>query len=43
MLVWKCTMCDSISNFYKQQEASGLLSTLVIKTPFSEIPLIGPL
>ena len=27
----------------KQQEASGLLSSLKIKTPLSKIPLVGPL
>ena len=29
--------------FIKEQEASGLLSSLVIKTPLSKIPLVGPL
>ena len=27
----------------KQQEASGLLSSLGIKTPLNKIPLLGPL
>ena len=37
-------MCDSNkSKFIKQQEASGLLSSLRIKTPLSKIPLVGPL
>ena len=31
------------SKFLKQQEASGLLSSLGIKTPLSKIPLVGPL
>ena len=31
------------SKFIKQQEASGLLSSLGIKTPLSKIPLVGPL
>ena len=29
--------------FIKEQEASGLLSSLGIKTPFSKTPLVGPL
>ena len=40
----KCTMCGcKISKFIKQQEASGLLSSLGIKAPLSKIPLLGPL
>ena len=36
-------MCDSNkSKFIKMQEASGLLSSLGIKTPLSKIPLSGP-
>ena len=31
------------SKFIKQQEASGLLSSLGIKIPLSKIPLVGPL
>ena len=31
------------SKFIKQQEASGLLSSLGIKTPLSRIPLVGPI
>ena len=31
------------SKFMKQQEASGLLSSLGIKTPLSKIPLVGSL
>ena len=35
-------MCDSKkSKFIKEQEASGLLSNLGIKTPLSKIPLLG--
>ena len=42
MLLSKCKVCDSKKlNFIKQQEASGLLSSLGIKTPLSEIPLLG--
>ena len=29
--------------FIEQQEASGFLSSLGIKTPLSKIPLVGPL
>ena len=31
------------SRFIKEQEANGLLSSLEIKTPESEISLVGPL
>ena len=42
MLLLKCAVCDSKkSKFIKQQEASGLLSKLGIKTPLSKIPLVG--
>ena len=35
MLLSKCAVCDSKkSKFIKEQEASGLLSTLKIKTSF---------
>ena len=44
MLLSNCVLCDSKkSNFIKQEEASGLLSSLGIKTPLSKIPLVGPL
>ena len=44
MLLLKCEVCDSKkSKFIKDQEASGLLSSLGIKTPLSKIPLLGPL
>ena len=44
MLLSKCEVCDSKkSKFIKEQEASGLLSSLGIKTPLSKIPLVGPL
>ena len=44
MLLSKCAVCDSKkSKFIKEQEASGLLSSLGIKTPLSKIPLVGPL
>ena len=36
--------CDSKkSKFIKEQEATGLLSSLGIKTPLNKIPLLGPL
>ena len=44
MLLSKCAMCDSKkSKFIKEQEASGLLISLGIKTPLSKIPLVSPL
>ena len=44
MLLSKCAMCEiKTSKFIKQEEASGLLSSLGIKTPLSKIPLVGPL
>ena len=44
MLLSKRAVCDSkISKFIKQQEASGLLSSLGIKTSLSKIPSVGPL
>ena len=44
MLLSKCAVCDSKrSKFIKEQVASGLLSSLGIKTPLSKIPLVGPL
>ena len=43
MLLSKYDVCDSKKwKFIKEQEASGLLSSLRIKTPWSEIPLVGP-
>ena len=44
MILSKCAACESKkSKFIKEQEGSGLLSNLGIKTPFSKIPLLGPL
>ena len=44
ILLWKCAVCDSKkSKFIKDQEASGLWSSLGIKTPLSKILLVGPL
>ena len=44
MLLLKCAVCDSKkSKFINEQEASGLLSSLGINAPLSEIPLVGPL
>ena len=44
MPLLKCAVCDrKMSKFIKEQEASGLLSTLEIKAPLSKIPLVGPL
>ena len=42
MILSKCVVCDSKkSKFIKEQEASGVLSSLGIKTPLSKIPLVG--
>ena len=42
MMLSKCAICGSTkSKFIKKQEARGILSTLVIKTPLSKIPLLG--
>ena len=44
MLLSKCTVCVvKKSKFIKEQEDSGLLISLGIKTPLSKIPLLGPL
>ena len=44
MLLSKCTVYDNKkSKFIKEQEASALLSSLGIKTPLPNIPLLGPL
>ena len=44
MVLSKCVVCNSKKlKFIKQQEASGLLSSLGIKTPLNKIPLLGPL
>ena len=42
MLLSKCAVCDSKkSRFIKEQKASGLLSSLGLKTLLSRIPLVG--
>ena len=42
MLLSKCAICGSKkSRFMKEQEVKGLLSSLGIKTPLSNIPLLG--
>ena len=41
MLLSKCAVCDSKKlNFIKEQEASGLLSSLRILTPLNKILLL---
>ena len=43
MFLSECPVWDSKkSKFIKEQEASGLLSSLGIKAPLSKIPLVGP-
>ena len=40
----KCDACDCKKlKFIKEQEATGVLCPLEIKTPLSKIPLVGPL
>ena len=42
MILSKCAICGSKkSRFIKKQEAKGLLSKLDIKTPLSELPILG--
>ena len=42
MLSSKCAICGSKKSiFMKEQEAKGLLISLGIKTPLSNIPLLG--
>ena len=45
IMLWsKCAVCDSKkSKCIKEQEASGLLSSARIKTPWSKIPLVRAL
>ena len=47
ILLSKCAVCHNKKfkkiKFIKEQEASGLLSSLEIKTHLSKIPLVGPL
>ena len=42
MILSKCAICGSKkSKSIKKQEAKGILISLGIKTPLSEIPLLG--
>lgn len=42
MLASKCSVCGrKKSQFIKKQEASGILSSLGLKTPLAKIPLLG--
>ena len=49
MLLSKCVVCDGKkSKFIKkerktEQEASGILTSVGIKTPLSKVSLLGPL
>ena len=44
MLLSNCVVCNSKkSKFIKEQEASRLLSSLIIKTPLNKIPALDPL
>ena len=42
MFLSKCAVCDS-KKFIKEEENSGLLSSLGMKTTLNKIPLVGPL
>ena len=42
MIISKCAICGSKkSDFIKKQDAKGLLSKLGIKTPLSNVPVLG--
>ena len=42
MLFWKCAICGrKKSRFIKKQKASGILSSVTLKTPSSKIQLFG--
>ena len=42
MILSKCAICGcKKSKFINKQDAKGILSSLGIKTPLSEIPLLG--
>ena len=42
MLLSKCAISSSKkSRFIKKQEASGILSSLGLRTPLSKVPLLG--
>ena len=44
MLSSKCVVCNSKkSRFIKEQEASGLLGSLGIKTPLSQVLILDPI
>ena len=43
MLLAKCAVCDSKnSKFIKDQEDSGLITSLGIKKPLNKIPIVAP-
>ena len=42
MILSKCAICGSKkSRFFKNQKARGLSSNLGVKTPLSEVPILG--
>ena len=42
MILLKCAICGSKkSRFTKNQEAKGLLSNLGVRTPLSNVPVLG--
>ena len=44
IILSKCALCNTrMLRFIKEQEGTGLLSSLGIRTLLSKIPLVGPL
>ena len=41
MVLSKCAICDQKSKCIKNQEAKGLLSSLGVRTPLSNVPILG--
>ena len=42
MMLSRCAICGSKkSKFIKKQEASGILSSVGIRTPLNKIPVLG--
>ena len=42
IILSKCAICGSKKlRFIKNQKAKGLLSNLVVRTPFSKVPILG--
>ena len=41
IILSKCAICGSKKIKIKEQEAKGLLSNLVLRTPLNKIPVLG--